>query len=146
MTSPEPIATPGQPPPPADEAVIDRRFAVDDLYTVRAEVAAHAAGLGASPADLERLLIVASELATNAIRHGGGNGRLQLWANDGMVRCRVVDGGPGLTDPEVGMVRPDPDAAGGHRGLWLCRQLSDELTVESSPVGTAITAGFHLAR
>src|SRR5262245_63760105 len=85
-----------------DEPLVDRSFSADDLYALRAEVAAHASALGASRSQLERILIVASELATNVVRHGGGSGRLTLWRDGPMLRCRVSDRGPGFVDATVG--------------------------------------------
>src|SRR5262245_12334872 len=125
------------------EPLVDRAFSADDLYALRAEVAAHASALGADRSQLERILIVASELATNAVRHGGGTGRLILWRDGHLLCCRVSDRGPGLTDIEVGRTAPDPSAPGG-RGLWLCRQLADSFDVEPTPHLT-ITAGIDLS-
>jgi anti-sigma regulatory factor (Ser/Thr protein kinase) len=63
---------------------VDHWFDADGLYTLRAEVAAHASALGATGPQGETLVVVAGELATNAIRHGGGRGRLRLW-RDGVL-------------------------------------------------------------
>jgi anti-sigma regulatory factor (Ser/Thr protein kinase) len=123
---------------------VDHRFDADGLYTLRSSVAAHANHLGAGPDDLERLLIVASELATNAIRHGSGSGRLRLWLVNGELRCQVSDDGPGLADLTAGTRLPEPMAVGG-RGLWICRRLCDQLEIETGPDGTVVTAGFNLA-
>jgi anti-sigma regulatory factor (Ser/Thr protein kinase)/GNAT superfamily N-acetyltransferase len=125
-----------------DEPLVDRSFSADDLYVLRAEVAAHVSALGASRSQLERILIVASELATNAVRHGGGSGRLTLWREGHLLHCRVSDHGPGLADAEVGHTMPHPTAPAG-RGLWLCRQLADYLEVEPTPHAT-VTATIDL--
>lgn len=124
------------------QPLVDRSFSADDLYALRAEVAAHVSALGANRGELERVLIVASELATNAIRHGGGSGRLTLWWDGHLVQCRVSDRGPGLADPEAGCTPPDPSAPGG-RGLWLCRKLADSFEIEPTPHVT-VTAGVDL--
>src|SRR2546429_9741611 len=60
-------------------AALEQRFDRDSLYALRAAVAAHAAHMGAPPDRVSHLVIVASELASNAVRHGGGKGRLRLW-------------------------------------------------------------------
>jgi anti-sigma regulatory factor (Ser/Thr protein kinase) len=119
------------------EVALDLRFEAGELYSVRSSVAAHAADLGAPSAVIQRLLIVASELATNAIRHGGGRGRLRLWADSRYLHCEVTDGGVGLPDLTAGMSRPDPSAPGG-RGLWISRQLGDVFALDSGAKGTTV--------
>jgi anti-sigma regulatory factor (Ser/Thr protein kinase) len=130
--------------PPSHEAItVDRWFTADDLYRVRAEVASHASQMGASETQVDRLLIVASELATNAVRHGGGSGRLQLELTHDRLFCRVSDEGPGISDLQRGHERPAPTAIGG-RGLWLCRQLSDSFDMARVGGRTVITAMIEL--
>jgi len=122
---------------------LDLRFEAPSLYAVRSSVAAHAAGLGATPEVMDRVLIVASELSTNAIRHGGGAGRVRLWATDGRIYCEVSDTGSGLADLDSGTKRPDPRAPGG-RGLWISRQLGDDFAISSSPEGTTVRVAIAL--
>src|SRR2546429_7152616 len=59
-------------------------------------MAAHAGRLGASQVIIERLLIVAGELATNAVRHGGGTGRVRLWRGRAQPRRPGRGERPGL--------------------------------------------------
>jgi anti-sigma regulatory factor (Ser/Thr protein kinase) len=132
-----------QPSVPAEEVPLDLRFDTDGLYAVRSSVAAHAGHLGASMQVVQRVLIVASELATNAVRHGGGRGRLRLWVADGRLHCEVSDSGRGLADIMAGTERPAPTAPGG-RGLWISRQLADEFAIESGPHGTACRFAINL--
>jgi anti-sigma regulatory factor (Ser/Thr protein kinase) len=122
---------------------VDHSFDVDGLYALRATIAAHASHLGARPEQVEHLLIVASELASNAIRHGGGGGRLLLWQADNTLYCQVTDNGPGLADQTVGTTRPAHNSADG-RGLWICRNLTAALTIELGPdgSGTTVTAAI----
>lgn len=131
-----------QPLVPVEEVWLDLRFDSDGLYAMRSSVAAHAGDLGASTQVVERVLIVASELATNAVRHAGGRGRLRLWASGGRLHCEVSDSGRGLGDITAGTERPAPTAPGG-RGLWISRQLADEFAIESGPNGT--TARFAIS-
>jgi anti-sigma regulatory factor (Ser/Thr protein kinase) len=147
MTSHEPpVTTPGR--PSGDEAreavIVDQPFDGDGLYSLRATLAAHANRLGAPSRVVDRLLIVASELATNAVRHGGGSGRLRLWRDGTTVRCRVTDEGPGIPDSTIGYESPSPLATSG-RGIWICRQLCEELIIDSHRRGTAVTAVLRLA-
>src|SRR5882757_550746 len=57
---------------------VDEPFDLDGLHALRSTLAAHASELGAPDRQIEALVIVASELATNAIRHGSGHGRIRL--------------------------------------------------------------------
>jgi anti-sigma regulatory factor (Ser/Thr protein kinase) len=138
MTNPDrPVAEP-RPRSPAGPD-LDQPFDAQGLYALRATVAAHAGRLGIAQEASERLLIVASELAANAIRHGGGRGRLLLWLADDRVYCQVSDEGPGIADASVGTEPPDPAGAGGGRGMWICRRLAEELIIEPGR-GAVVTA------
>ena len=143
MTShdPPPTSTPGGRSGRAvpEVAAVDQPFDADGLYALRSAMAAHASRLGASQVIIERLLIVAGELATNAVRHGGGTGRVRLWRARSELRCQVSDEGPGIADSATGLELPAPTATSG-RGLWICRQLCDELIIDSDHRGTAVTA------
>ncbi|MGI5240265.1 ATP-binding protein [Dactylosporangium sp. CA-139066] len=122
-------------------AVIDLRqsFTIDDLYALRAAVEAHATADGVDRHTVDALLIIVSELATNAVLHGGGRGDLTLARSGTDLVCVVRDYGPGLADPQgAGRTKVPPAALNG-RGLWIVRQLS-ELTITTGPDGTTATA------
>jgi anti-sigma regulatory factor (Ser/Thr protein kinase) len=119
---------------------LDQAFGPDDLYALRAAVAAHAAHLGAPPERVAHLVIVAGELVSNAVRHGGGRGRLRLSRVDGAVRCEVSDEGPGIPDPEVAGTRTPSVLAVGGRGLFIVRRLAASLTIRNTSRGTTVTA------
>ncbi|MBV1850464.1 ATP-binding protein [Catellatospora tritici] len=129
---------------PATDAELVCEFTAPDLYSLRAAVGAHAAAHGMVDGQLSKLLVVVTELAANAIRHGGGRGRLRLWRVGDALRCEVTDGGPGIGDPDAAGVRPVPVRADGGRGLWIVRQFSDQVTIISDLSGTAVTAVLHL--
>jgi anti-sigma regulatory factor (Ser/Thr protein kinase) len=147
MASREARADGGTPDPGGGPDIsLAQPFDRDGLYTLRAAVAAHASHLGASPERVAHLVIVVSELASNAVRHGGGTGRLRLWRVDDGIRCEVRDTGPGLADPDrAGMTPPSTLAIGG-RGLWIVRQLSTAVHIDSNGYGTTVTATVSLER
>jgi anti-sigma regulatory factor (Ser/Thr protein kinase) len=39
------------------------------------------------------VVLAVNELASNAVRHGAGRGRLRMWGQDGAVCCQVQDAG-----------------------------------------------------
>jgi anti-sigma regulatory factor (Ser/Thr protein kinase) len=120
---------------------LDLRFGAGDLLAVRGGVEAYASEMG--PRELvEDVVLVAYELATNAVRHGGGHGKLHLWHEEDRFVCRVSDSGPGLDDPEAGTVPPAPNVSGG-RGLWIARRLS-ALHIDTGPGGTTVTAAMPI--
>jgi anti-sigma regulatory factor (Ser/Thr protein kinase) len=131
---------------PADAAPqafdVDQPVDGDGLYGLRETLAAHASRLGADDDQIDHLLIVASELAANAVRHGGGTGHVRLWHHHGLLFCQVSDHGPGISDPAVGATLPDPTAGDGGRGLWICRRLATAVSIEAWPDGhgTIVTA------
>ena len=122
------------------EASLDQAFGPDDLYALRAAVAAHAAHLGAPPDRVAHLVIVAGELVSNAVRHGGGRGRLRLSRVDGAVACEVSDEGPGIPEPESAGTRTPSVLAVGGRGLFIVRRLASSLTIRNTGRGTTVTA------
>ena len=122
------------------DVTLDQPFDLDSLVALRSAVAAHADRFGLSDHRTQELVLVAHELASNAIRHGGGKGRLRLWKSDGAVTCEVSDAGPGLASGAGNRFwRPPVDALGG-RGLWLAYHLCDRFEVRSGPTGTIALA------
>ena len=64
------------------------------------------------------LVLILTELATNAIGHGGGIGRLQVRADADTIVCQVSDHGPGVGGYQPPKERPSlPDSRG--CGLWI---------------------------
>jgi anti-sigma regulatory factor (Ser/Thr protein kinase) len=134
----------GGAPLPPELAPLDQRFDRGGLYALRAAVAAHAAHFGLPENLVEDVVVIANELASNAVRHGGGGGRLRLWRNESAVHCQVSDGGPGMAQPDTAGTRRAAPAAPGGRGLWIVRQLCRHLDVDTGPRGTTVTATVSL--
>jgi anti-sigma regulatory factor (Ser/Thr protein kinase) len=113
-----------------------------ELVTVRAFVAAHARALGLPAGRLDDFVVAVNEVATNAIRDGGGYGGLRLWSTDRRVVGEVTDDGQGH-ETLLGFRRPDPHGERGH-GLWITRQLVDLLEIRINQPGT--TVRLHIRR
>jgi serine/threonine-protein kinase RsbT len=138
-TSADPMDStpPAMPPGPVS---LDQTFDANGLIALRSAVAAHAAELGLVAPRRDELILLAHELASNAVVHGGGQGRLRLWAADIRIYCEVSDGGPGLPASLRTRGQQPPLGATGGRGLWLVRVLADDLDLRSGPSGSTITA------
>jgi anti-sigma regulatory factor (Ser/Thr protein kinase) len=111
-------------------------FRLSDVPAVRHTVGSWARSCRLTGDQIQALELAASELATNAVVHGGGSGTVAMWADPRAAVLEVGDGGR-LTDPLVGRFRPEPGQEGG-AGIYLLNQLCDLLQVRSGPDGTTI--------
>jgi anti-sigma regulatory factor (Ser/Thr protein kinase) len=118
---------------PFGEAMIDE---------VRRAAERHGARAGLSRRRRENLVLAVNELATNSVRHGGGYGRLRMWADEERVVCEVRDGGA-IDEPLAGRERPRPLQPGGY-GLWLANQVCDLVQVRSLTTGGVVR--LHMSR
>ncbi|WP_278235695.1 ATP-binding protein [Isoptericola sp. AK164] len=89
----------------------------------------------------ESVLLVASELATNAIEHGGGPAAVRLLAREGEFLLDVADRTPSCA-PQVA---EDPSARGGF-GLLLAARLADAVGWYATNAGKHVWARFTAAR
>ncbi|MEV6959986.1 ATP-binding protein [Streptomyces sp. NPDC051207] len=94
-----------------------------------------AAGAGPREEDVIDLLLVVSELVTNAIRHGGGLAGFEAWAVEDGLRVAVHD-----HSPVVPAVAYGPGSLPvGHRGSgygWpLILRLAREIAIDRRPEG-----------
>jgi len=83
------------------------------------------------------LILAASEILSNAQRHGEGPRELRVGAVDGRFVCEIADRGSGLDDPLAGYLPPGTAGRYG-AGLWVARQLTDRLELISSPDGLTV--------
>jgi anti-sigma regulatory factor (Ser/Thr protein kinase) len=107
-----------------------------DPAPVRRFVLTQASLLGLPPGRLDDLVLAVNEVATNAIRHGAGNGQVRVWRDEQYLVCEVSDSGH-ASDAVFGYVPPSPYSEGGH-GLWITRQLCDLVEIRSVPTGTTV--------
>jgi len=135
-------------PTPRAEVALDQTFDAESLVALRSAVAAHGADLGLTEHRVGDLVLVAHELASNAVRHGGATsaspGRLRLWREGASVVCEVSDTGPGLADPDRVGMRPVPPAESNGRGLWIIRRVVDRLHIDTGPDRTTLTTTLSL--
>ena len=128
-------------PSPAAHVSYTAAFTGGDVTAVRQRVEELAVEAGLGPQQVTDWVTAVNELLTNAVRHGGGAGRLRLWF-DGWLRCEVSDDGAGFAvDDYLGRAaRPRLSASGG-MGLWIVQQMTDALTIDSGPAGTTARVG-----
>ena len=117
-------------------------FGMGSLVELRALVAGQAVAAGLDSARAADLVLAVDELATNSLRHGGGQGTLRIWREDGALVCEVRDAGR-IGNPMAGRERPAPDRDGG-RGLWMVNQLCDLVQLRTFPSGAVVRAHVYL--
>jgi anti-sigma regulatory factor (Ser/Thr protein kinase) len=90
------------------------------------------------------LLLVASEMASNAVRAGSTWFRLRAWREPSGVAVEVADDGPGFDAllPALDDV-PAVEAENG-RGLFLVRTLVDRCTIFTAETGTIVRCRIDL--
>jgi serine/threonine-protein kinase RsbT len=107
----------------------------DDVVRVRQRVRVVAADSGLSLVDQTKLVTAASELARNALVHGGGGtARIEAVSSAAGrtgVRVGFSDDGPGIADVDLALT--DGWTTGGGLGLGLsgARRLVDEFDLTS---------------
>lgn len=128
------------PDPPGDASEI--AFDGETLPSLRRVVAMRAADARLDARRAGDLVLAVHELATNSVRHGGGDGVLRIWQDPHALVCEVRGAGR-IDDPLVGRQRPGPGQLGGH-GLWLVNHVCDLVQVRSFADGVVVR--LHMRR
>ncbi len=81
------------------------------------------------------MLVAGTEIAANAVRHGGGIEDVRVGSAHGRFVCEVVDRGSGFDDPVAGYLAP---REGTGSGLWIARQLTWRVEYFHSPRGFTV--------
>jgi anti-sigma regulatory factor (Ser/Thr protein kinase) len=129
------------PEPPAEAERI--AFGVEDLAGLRSVVHRLCEMTSLAGDAVEDLVLATHELASNSVRHGGGEGLLRGWREPGALVLEVSDRGV-IRDPLVGREEA-PALAEGGRGVWMANQLCDLVQVRSSAHGTSVRLHSWLA-
>jgi anti-sigma regulatory factor (Ser/Thr protein kinase) len=128
------------PPPPPPAAAASLTYGAD-LRRVRMLVTSCASEAGLPDGRVTDLVLAASEVAANTLRHTGGTGTVWIWATAEEVICQIADSGR-IDDPLAGRRRPASEANG--QGLWVVNQLCDLVELRSGASGT--TVRLHMRR
>ena len=124
------------------------------LILLRSKLSAIAQRRGMTDLKRENMLLVASELVSNNVKHAGGRGMVQVWQQPGEVLDLLsLDYGPGIANLAKAEEDGYSSASTLGKGLGAIRRLSDEshiYTQSSVPgqmkkwSGTIILARFYL--
>ncbi|MGY1724005.1 anti-sigma factor RsbA family regulatory protein [Blastococcus sp. SYSU DS0533] len=99
----------------------------------------------ADPDQAADLHFAASEIASNAFRHGARPVSARVWADGERMVCAITDQGRGTDIPFPGY-RPahGVDLAQGGMGLWLTRKLWDHVDLLHGPAGFTVRLSSRL--
>lgn len=103
-----------------------------DVEELRERLAGELARAGVGEDRSLDMLLAATEVATNAQRHGGGVRDVRVGRAAGRFACEIVDAGPGFDDPVAGYLAPRP---GTGSGLWVARRLTWQIEFFHAPDG-----------
>jgi anti-sigma regulatory factor (Ser/Thr protein kinase) len=92
-----------------------------DLELFRERLARELVGQKVPEAKALDMLVAATEVAANAVRHGAGIDQVRVGRAHGRFVCEVVDRGNGFDDPIAGYRAPRRETG---TGLWVARQLT----------------------
>ncbi|GAA2922215.1 ATP-binding protein [Streptomyces enissocaesilis] len=123
------------------ERLLELDFARDDLPRLRVLVDQHAAWAGLAEPRRGDFVLAADALATNAVEHGGGGGRLLLRRASGALECTVSDSGPGFAPSVIPELAPGLGGSHCGRGLWLTRLITDRLVITGGADGAGEAGG-----
>jgi serine/threonine-protein kinase RsbT len=107
----------------------------EDVTLVRQVVRTHAVAMGFSLVEQTKLVTAASELARNALEHGGGGFMELEHVTDRSrrgLKLTFVDEGPGIGDINLAMKDGYTSGTGLGLGLGGAKRLSNDFSIESA--------------
>ncbi|HEY4428260.1 MAG TPA: sensor histidine kinase [Solirubrobacteraceae bacterium] len=107
----------------------------DDLERFREQIALALLAENVPATAALHTLVASTQIASNALIHGGGIEEVRTGTADGRFVCEVIDRGSGFDDPAAGYIAP---RRGRGNGLWVARQLTWRLEAFGSPRGFTV--------
>ncbi|MDI6104344.1 ATP-binding protein [Actinoplanes sp. NEAU-A12] len=112
--------------------VLRQPFDAATVTAARHLLASTVAEAGLTGDSADDVVLAVNELVTNAVRHGGGTGVLEVRVLDDVLVCEVIDSGTRADGLPVRLSAVDVP---GGRGLWLAHHLTGTLVLTRRPDG-----------
>lgn len=129
---------------------VNEVFDASQIAEVRRSASAMAERLGFDEAGTGRVAIVATEMATNLVKHGGGGvvlGSVVEEEGEGLVELLALDRGRGMSDVERCLEDGYSTQGSAGQGLGAIRRQSSAFDIASWPgLGTAVLARIGARR
>jgi anti-sigma regulatory factor (Ser/Thr protein kinase) len=109
----------------------------DDLSKLRREVFDYGTRAGLSGVRLQDLVLAVNEATANVLDHAHGEGDVRAWHDEHSVTVEVRDRLGLLVPAHADAVNPGVGTLRG-RGIWLMRQLCDEVRITRDAQGSAV--------
>ncbi|MEO3812324.1 ATP-binding protein [Sphaerisporangium sp. B11E5] len=109
----------------------------DDLSALRGWIRDYAAEAGLDGVRLQDLVLAVNEAAANVLDHAEGNGHVRAWRDDTSVTVEIRDFAGRLVPAHADAGDPGLNRLRG-RGLWLMRQLCDEVRIIRHAGGSSV--------
>lgn len=107
-----------------------------DIAAARSAVSRACDSLGAGALRKVRFVTAVSEIARNAVDHGGGGEmRIDVQERPPRIQVRCIDDGPGIADIEGAMQDGFTTARSMGKGLGGARRLVDRFEIRNRPEG-----------
>lgn len=103
-----------------------------DLGALRARLQPVAIAAGLSATRVADLLIAVNEAVDNVLQHADGRGAVTVWHDTRTLTVDVLDRRGHLNAGHLPHRPPAPTQTHGY-GLWIIRQVCDELTIHRRP-------------
>jgi anti-sigma regulatory factor (Ser/Thr protein kinase) len=120
---------------------LEELFDAGTLPDLRRAVLAEAVAAGLAGDRASDVVLALHELAANAVRYGGGAGRLRMMVISGALHCQVSDAGTGGRGFDT--ANPWPLQPG--HGLWLVAGIADQVNFAPGRAGSEVTVTFALS-
>jgi len=124
-------------PPPAPLPGLRSLPLAADAPEFRRQLVGEMSAAGVGDERARGMLLAASEVYSNAGRHGHGLRATLVGVVDGRFVCELSDHGPGIDDPLTGYMPPRHGAVGGF-GMWVARQSTERMELTTSPDGLTV--------